>query len=346
MKRIILLIAVIFTFYAAMAQDTSRVTVTEKEEVKVSEDSVITQVQVNDKEVVTISEDSVATRVKVIDKEVVTVIEDSLGTRVRVGDQRGIEVITNSEGDTVRIRIGRRIFKVVDGEDGTHIRTSREPKECKEKHGKKKFPGTWGGVELGANMFHLENYSMYEYDPSLAGFFDINTPKSINVNLNFAEFSFSNKQNNFALVTGMGVSFMDYRFDSDMSIKKNEDTGIIIPVELSDDAEKSKLAVSYLTVPMILQVATPLKMKLTPLILGAGIIGGLNIGSHTKIKYPDAKAKERRSFQINPLKYDFTGRIGMGPISLYANLGMTSLFKARKGPDIRPLTVGVTFNFD
>ena len=325
MKRFILLIAAVLTVYTAMAQDT-------------------TKVKVNEKEVVTVTEDTTATRVKVMDKEVVTVIEDSVGTRVRVGDEGGIEVITNQSGDTVKIRIGRRTVKVIDGDEGTSIKTTRAPKESEEEEKEKKFEGSWGGVELGANMFHLENYSMYNHD--LEGFFDINTPKSVTVNLNFAEFNFSNKRKTVALVTGMGFSFMDYRFDRDMSITKDEETGVIMPLPLSGEAEKSKLSVSYLTVPMIFQIATPLKMNNTPLMLGAGVIGGLNIGSHTKIKYHDAKDKERRSFNINPLKYDLTGRIGMGSLSLFANMGMTSLFKANKGPDIRPLSVGILFSFD
>ncbi len=320
MKKIFILIAAVLTVFAATAQDTTRV-------------------KVNEKEVITITQDSMATRVKVMDREVVTVIEDSVTTRVRVGDEGGIEIITNQSGDTVKIRLGRRTIKVIEGEDGTSIKTTRELKCTEEKEKDRKFPGSWGGIELGANLFHLENYSMYPNEQE--GFFDITTPKSITVNLNLAEYAFSNKRKTVALVTGMGFSFMDYRFDRDISIEKESGTGMIMPVTLSEGAEKSKLSVSYLTLPMIFQVATPLKMNHTPLTLGVGVIGGLNIGSHTKVKYPDSKIKERRSFHINPLKYDLTGRIGMGNFSLFANMGMTSLFKDRKGPDIRPLTVGI-----
>jgi len=325
MKKISLLFAILFTLYNVSAQDTTRV-------------------RVNEKEVVKVIEDSVATRVRVMDKDVVTVLEDSVGTRVRVGDEGGIEVVTNNTGDTVKIRIGRRIIKVVEGDEGTSIKTSRESRKEDEEPEEQKFPGSWAGVEIGANLLHKENYTMYSSDNK--GFFDINTPKSISVNLNFAEFAFSNKRKTMALVTGMGFSFMDYRFEPDMGIAKEEISGMIMPVPLPGDAKKSKLSVSYLTVPMILQVATPLKRNKTPLTLGAGVIGGLNIGSHTKVKYQDSKEKERRNFNINPLKYDLTGRIGMGDISLFANWGMTSLFKAEKGPDIRPLTVGLTLNMD
>ncbi len=325
MKKIILLFATIFTLYVASAQDTTRV-------------------QVNEKEVVKVMEDSVATRVQVMDKDVVTVIEDSLGTRVRVGNDGGIEVVTNASGDTVKIRLGKRTIKVVEGEEGTSIKTSRESRDQEEDPEEEKFPGSWAGLEIGGNMFHQENYSMYPLEDE--GFFDINTPKSITVNLNFAEFAFSNKRKTVALVTGMGFSFMDYRFEPHMGIAKDPVDGKIIAVELPEGSEKSKLSVSYLTVPMIFQVATPLKRNGTPLTLGAGVIGGLNIGSHTKVKYDDVKEKERRNFNISPLKYDLTGRIGMGDISLFANMGMTSLFKTNKGPDIRPLTVGVTFNVD
>ena len=323
MKKFFLLIATAFTVYTVWAQDT-------------------TKVKVNEKEVVTVTEDTTAIRVKVMDKEVITIIEDSVDTKVNVGDEGGIEVITNPTGDTVKIRVGKRTVKVIGGADGTSIKTSREAKSHKEKE--TKFQGSWGGIELGANLFHHENYSMYPQE--LEGFFDIATPKSVTVNLNLAEYAFSNKQKTVALVTGMGFSFMDYRFDRNESITKESGTGIIMPVTLSDEAKKSKLTVSYLTLPLIFQVVTPLKMNHTPLTLGAGVIGGLNIGSHTKVKYNDSKEKERRSFHINPLKYDLTARIGMGDFSLFTNLGMTSLFKTHKGPEIRPVTIGILLGFD
>ena len=61
------------------------------------------------------------------------------------------------------------------------------------------------------------------------------------------------------------------------------------------------------------------------------------------IKTDDGKTKDRNSFHINPLKYEWTGRIGLGELSLFANYGMTPLFKDGKGPELVPMTIGIAF---
>jgi hypothetical protein len=283
-------------------------------------------------------------KVKVLDKNIVTVVEDNDGTKVKIGSKDGIEVIANEEGDTVRIRIGKRTFKIIDGEDGTEVKSSREPKD--ESRKRSRYLGHWGGIELGTNIFYKTDYSLYPEELGYGEFLDINHTKSLSFNINFAEFAFKNDRKTVALVTGMGFSMVNLRLDQFVSVTKDPVSSQLIPVFLDGEVKKSKLYLSYLTIPMILEIVTPLKMHSSPLTLGAGVIGGLNIGSHTKVKYQNAKEKERRNFNINPLKYELTGRIGMGDIALFANYGMSSLFKTNKGPEVFPLTVGVSLSMN
>jgi hypothetical protein len=93
----------------------------------------------------------------------------------------------------------------------------------------------------------------------------------------------------------------------------------------------------------MLEVKTPFRHSGSSLYLAGGVIGGVNIGSHTKIKYENNKEKEKRNFNINPFKYDLTGRIGFGDFCIFVNYSMTSLFKIDKGPELYPLTVGISF---
>ena len=283
-----------------------------------------------------------STKVKVLDKNIVTVTEDSTGTQVKIGNKDGIEVITNEEGDTVRIRVGKRIIKIMEGEDGTEIKSSKEPRD--ENRRRSHVIGHWGGIELGINTFHTTDYSLYD-GMGYGEFMDINHVKSLSCNINFAEFAFKNDRKTIALVTGMGISMVNYRLDQLITITKDPETSLLIPQPLDGAVKKSKLYLSYFTIPMILEFVTPFKLNSSPLTIGAGVIGGLNIGSHTKVKYQSAKEKERRNFNINPLKYELTGRLGMGDFALFANYGMTPLFKQNKGPEIYPLTIGLMFSF-
>jgi hypothetical protein len=290
------------------------------------------------------------TEVKVGKKNMVTVSEDGDNVHVIVGDKengKGVEVITDEWGDTTHIRVGRRSFKVIEGNSGTYVKYE---KEDKDKKWSRSFNAHWAGLEVGINMFENSDYSIYSdmpnYDPN-AEVFDLRSGKSLSWNLNFMEFAFKNEKKTFGLVTGMGISFNDYAFDLPVTTQKENGYGKTIPVNIQQEnksVKKSKLHVNYLTVPLLLEVKTPLRMGNSRLSISAGAIGSLYIGSHTKYKYYDkAKVKTQGNYNINQWKYDLTGRIHFGDFSVFANYSMTSLFENRQGPEIHPLMIGISF---
>lgn len=284
------------------------------------------------------------TEVKVMKKNIVTVVEDDDKVHVTVGE--GIEVITDDWGDTTHIRLGRRSFKVIEGNNGTYVKID---KEVKEKYWRGRFNPHWAGLEVGMNVFQNSNYSIYEgtdYE-EFGEVFDLRSGKSLTWNINFLEFAFKNKKKTFGVVTGMGISFNDYAFDLPVSVEKEDGYGIAIPIDITQEnasVRKSKLHVNYLTVPLLLEVKTPLRMGSSHLSFSAGAIGSLYIGSHTKVRYyGSGKVKIKGNYHINQWKYDLTGRIHFGGFTVFANYSMTSLFKDGKGPEIYPLMIGVSF---
>ena len=278
--------------------------------------------------------------VKVLKKNVVTVVEDGQRTHVKVGEDKGVEVITDEWGDTTHIRVGRRTFDVVEGWNGTHVNVSKEPRQ---KNWTGNFNPHWAGLEFGLNMFHQTDYSLYT-GMGYGEFFDLNQGKSLTVNLNIFEWAFSNEANNFGLVTGLGFSFSDYTFDRPLTIEKDFDRNRIVPVELDPEGlKKSKLNTTYLTAPLMLEIKTPLRMGSSRLYIAGGVIGGINIGSHTKFKYKNDKEKDKSNFYINTFKYDLTGRIGFGDVCVFVNYSMTPLFETGRGPELYPVMFGISF---
>lgn len=279
------------------------------------------------------------TDIKILRKNVVSVTEDPDKVHVKVGNDRGIEVITDEWGDTTQIRIGRRNFKVIEGDGGTVVKVD---KEVKNKNWSGSFNAHWAGLEVGMNMMYETDYSLYN---GLANseFFELNPGKSLTWNLNFAEWAFKNERKTFALVTGMGFSFNDYTFDLPITIEKEAGYGKIVPVDLMGTIEKSKLHVNYLTSPLMLEIKTPLRMGSSRLYLAGGVIAGLYLGSHTKYKIDGNKEKIKSNYHINPWKYDITGRIGFGDFCVFANYTMTPMFKEGKGPGLQPLMIGISF---
>lgn len=281
------------------------------------------------------------TKVGTKNKNVVTVIEDGKKTQVTLGNERGVEVITDDWGDTTHIRIGRRTFRVIEGGNGTYVKIDKEERTNRWTGS---FNPHWAGLEFGMNMYHKSDYSMYYNLDVPQDFMDLHYGKSITVNLNFAEWAFKNEANNFGLITGLGFSFMDFTFDQPITIEKAGGDGIIMPAGLNPDGlKKTKLNVSYLTAPLMLEVKTPLRMGNSRLYLAGGVIGGVNIGSHTKYKYRNDKEKTRSNFNLNQFKYDLTGRIGFGDFTVFVNYGMTPLFKEGRGPELHPVTFGFSF---
>lgn len=290
----------------------------------------------------TLSAQQDTTDVKIMRKNVVTVIEDGTGTHVKVGNDKGVEVITDDWGDTTHIRIGRRTFNVVDNVHGTHVQIEKTERNNTWAG---KFNPHWSGLELGMNMFHQSDYSLYNrlQTEIPEDFMELHHGKSLTVNLNLAEWAFKNRANNFGVVTGFGFSFMDYRFDRPLTVVKRESDGILVPLELNPDGlKKSKLNVTYLTVPLLMEIKTSLRMGHSNLYIAGGAIGGMKIGSHTKYKYKNDKQKSRSNFNLNQFKYDLTGRIGFGNFCVFVNYGMTPLFKDNRGPELYPVTFGIS----
>ncbi len=284
-----------------------------------------------------------STNIHVGKKNVVTVVDGNDKVQVVLGDKengKGIEVITDDWGDTTHIRIGRRTFKVIEGNSGTYVKYEKEDKSHKW-HGS--FNPHWAGLEVGMNMMNKTNYSLYSEETN-PEFFELNPGKSLTWNLNFAEWAFKNERKTFGVVTGLGISFNDYTFDMPITIEKENSFGKIVPVYLSQDVKKSKLHVNYLTAPLMLEIKTPLRMGSSRLYIGGGVIGGLYLGAHTKYKLENGnKEKSKSNYHINQWKYDITGRIGFGDFCVFANYSMTSLFKESKGPELHPLMIGISF---
>lgn len=212
---------------------------------------------------------------------------------------------------------------------------------CSDKHRKNrigKFTGHWEGVELGINGFDKPDYTMYNGNEFMA----LDQGKSMEVDLNFYQLNIGLYKSYMGLVSGMGLSFNSYRFEEPYTFVR--ETQRIEPVLLdTENLSKTKLAVSYLQVPLLLEFQVPVNQNEGRLYIQAGVVGGIKIGSHTKVKYGDDKEKDRSGFHLNAFKYAATARIGYKDIGLFGSYSLTPLFESGKGPELTPFTIGISF---
>ena len=278
--------------------------------------------------------------IRVMDK--VEVIETPEKTRVTLGENEVL--IVEENGDTVKVRLGSKGISIVEGKDGTEIKVIEMDEARKTPSTKKKkFRPHFAGLEIGLNNYLTPDGSLSLPPDQL--YMDLNTGKSWNWNLNVIDYGFGLGTDKIGIATGLGFEFINYNFDGQNSIRKDPDTGNIIPYvpDYAGNIVKSKMNIAYVTAPLLLEFQIPAGKK--RIHISGGVIGGVKMWSNTKLKYKvsgeKSKEKAKGDYNLSPLRWGFTARVGYRMINLYANYYMTPLFKENRGPELYPFSVGL-----
>jgi hypothetical protein len=265
------------------------------------------------------------------------------------------------KGDTTFITLGNKKIKIIEENGETQVKiqnkegveddyaenddndsASDEPFE--EEKGDKEFKGHWAGFEFGLNNYVNKDFSLSRSPEN--EFMDVNTGKSWNFNLNFAQYSAGFGTDHLGIVTGMGFEWSNYQLN-DSSIQKLD--GKVAAKAIPESTTKNRLQTMYLTIPLLIEVQFPGKDRDDRVYLSAGVIGGIKLFSHTKIKYVedglDRKVKIKSDYYLSPLRYGFTVRAGYKALKLYANYYPTPLFMADRGPELYPIAAGFVVSF-
>lgn len=291
----------------------------------------------------------------VVEKEVeVEIKEETEVYKARKAPQKNIAVEEN--GDTTYIKLGKRDITIVDEGDDTTIKVYDDDVEKETKSvvfvpERSDFKGHWAGLELGVNDFLDSDYSMNRTAEN--EFMNMRTSRSWNINLNFLQYSLGLIKDRVGLVTGMGIEFSNYHFTNNNSIVVDEQSGQIAPNDYYDvqniEPDKNKFMTTYLTVPLLVEAQVLNGSRSDRIHISAGVIGGLKIGSSTKVVYREdgskLKDKERDDYNLNALRYGLTARIGYEFLNLYANYYPTPLFEDGKGPELYPFALGIVLAF-
>jgi len=279
------------------------------------------------------------------DDSVIVISEDSQDTsRVKIGEIVTIE----DNGDETVIRIGKKAVRIFEDDENTEIHVDDEEydEERYSGHPRSNFDGHLGGLELGYNSFSTDRWLSNE--TPLEGYLDQNTAKSTNFNIVSPPVSLGFTRH-FGLVTALGINFNNYRFDGNNSIGVDGE-GIITPLYPAEDIryEKSKLATVYGILPVMLEVQIPVSHGST-INLGAGVIGGVKLGSHTKVVYfNDGKQKDKNhdDFNLNVLRYGVTARAGYEMVQVYGTCWLSPMFEKGKGPELYPFEIGLALTIN
>jgi hypothetical protein len=318
MKRIGFLLLSMTLFVQAFGQEVvSKEKELEKLEANIPDSNEITKVEIGDK--------------------LLAVQENNDGVRIRLGDN-GVTILESLEGGS-KIRFERY------NDEEEEANYSDQDDEGRDRgRNRRRFKGHWTGLEFG-----LANYMSEGWDfalPNDINYMDLHSAKSRSFNFNFAQHSIGFARH-FGLVTGLGVNWVDYRFDGNYNIQKGTN-GVIEMLDPGESLKKSKFQTTYLTLPVLLEANIPADNH--HLNIAAGIISAVKVYSGTKmILAAGDKIKTNDDLSLNILRFAATARVGFGNFQIFSTYYFTPLFKTGKGPggyDLYPVEIGMAFTFN
>ncbi len=168
----------------------------------------------------------------------------------------------------------------------------------------------------------------------------------------------------FTFNPGLGVTWEGYVTKNDYAYSVSNDQLYLAPATEVFDAksfDKTKISATYLDVPIEFQFRTNPSRKAFRVGLGGKV--GYLISSHVKYKFEDQagndrKVKDKTDFGLTKIRYGLTGRIGYGPVNLFAYMGLNQFFDTAvtevvegdilvplpKAEDMKSFTVGITIS--
>jgi hypothetical protein len=220
-----------------------------------------------------------------------------------IGESEYVRVESTKYGDTTKVRIAGIRVEVID-DDSTRITIGNRRltvddngnvKWCKVKL--RKFNGHWAGVELGINGYLTKDYDM-KFSPE-DEYMDLRMEKSIQVNLNIYEQNIAlSKNQEWGMLSGIGVSWNNYRFRRPTTL--NPDSSYLIGyLDEGISVRKSKLAITYLQIPVIFEWQNHTLRKRNSFHVGLGVVLGVRLWSWQK-KYYNELNKEYTLTQYDP----------------------------------------------
>lgn len=155
-------------------------------------------------------------------------------------------------------------------------------------------------------------------------------------NLNiFNEFKFGSSNFSFAIGGGLGVH--NFHFQAEM-LKDSNDVITFHP--FADKKDKYKLVLSYVDLPIEFRYRTK-GDNVFRLYIGGKV--GYMMSNHIKLVDNGLKTKTYNISNLLKYRYGLTLTVGYKLINVYAYYSLSSLFEKDKGPDMYPISIGISF---
>ena len=264
---------------------------------------------------------------------------------IRMGN-RGLNIQDSPEGKKVDIeKYDTEVRDLEDADKNKDKKWYQDQEEQDRYRGGRNFRGHWAGLEAGFNNYlYVASMTL----PEEIAYMSLDASKSNCFNLNFSQVNIGFSRH-IGIVTGLGVTFNNYRFENQNSIVEGQDGTISGSIPIDVSVKKSKFSTLYLNAPIMLEAQIPAGYS-HRLNVAAGVIGGLKLNAWTKIVLENGeKNRVNGDYNLNLLRGGVTARIGYGNFMIYGSYYLTPWFQDLKGPNgynLEPFEIGLAFTFN
>ncbi|PKP19207.1 MAG: hypothetical protein CVU05_11865 [Bacteroidetes bacterium HGW-Bacteroidetes-21] len=201
-------------------------------------------------------------------------------------------------------------------------------------------------VPKGSNDQFVVNLVNYMWNPVPAGV----SMKPINLGAEVYSYSpLIGKKKKISLAMGVGVGTANYYIDAMPALDSNKNT-IFLKIPDSISYKTNKMTTVYWDIPLEVRFRSTPNPKGNSFKFALGFKFGVMLSNHMKYKGKDfdgsdneIKFKEYNIDYVMKYRYGAFARIGYGKFTVMGTYYLTPLFEKNKGPEIMPLSVGLSF---
>lgn len=161
------------------------------------------------------------------------------------------------------------------------------------------------------------------------------------------------KESPISIAPGIGIGTENWYNENRLIFADSFTTFTTFPDSIG--IKKSKIATTYIDIPLELRFRSKPNSKNWQWKLAAGFKIGFMLGNKWKYKGQEfrgirndtndnIKFKEHGIPNMERLRYGVTARGGYGPFNLHFYYGLSKLFEDGKGPDLQPIVFGISIN--
>lgn len=162
---------------------------------------------------------------------------------------------------------------------------------------------------------------------------------SHNFTLNLIDYHKQIANSNWLLVSGVGMEFSRYHFDTNAALTKVEGTTSFVPAPSGVNYKSNKLLSYYITLPMLLEY------QVSGFHVSGGPVAFFKYYSKSEVEYNENDREVKRSMgrdlNMRPVDLKLRLQVGIDDVAIYGYYSPLSMFNKGEGPELKTYTIGV-----